>query len=137
MRKILLVLVVLLVSNLHAQKKTNSLSTFDYSKFEGLWYNENTTTLFVWKEKDKYKAAEFSTYSGKPLDVLTFTMQDNRMYIESLFRANAWYTLTEYTYLDNDTLSVQISGDADGTEIFSRYDYNTYNPPFLAHTSEK
>ena len=134
MRKILLVLVVLLASNLHAQKKSNVKSTFDYSKFEGLWYNENATTLFVWKEKNEYKAAEFSTYSGKPLDIIAFSMQDNRMYIESIFKPNSFYTLSEYTYLDNDTLSVIISGDADCVAIFTRYNYSTYNPAFLAAT---
>ena len=137
MRKILLVLVLLLSSNLHAQKKSNAKSTFDYSKFEGLWYNENTTTLFVRKEKNGYKVTEFSVDTGRPLDVISFSFEDNRMYIETLVRANAWYTFQEFTYLDNDTLSVLISGDADGTAIFTRYNYNTFNPAFLVDSGDK
>lgn len=136
MRKLLLVLVLLFASSMHAQPKTKLNASFDYSKFEGLWYNENTVTLFVWKEKGEFKVAEFSTYSGHPLDVLSFSMQDGRMYVESLFRSNAWYTSGEYTYQDDDTLSLHLTGDGEGTELFTRYDFKTYNPPLLQLSDE-
>ena len=136
MRKILLVLVLLLASNLHAQKKSNAKSTFDYSKFEGLWYNENTVTLFVRKEKSGYKATEFSVNTGRPIEVLSLSFQDNRMYVETVFKSNNAYIFQEFSYVDNDTLYLLISGDERGTAIFTRYNYNTFNPLFLARTND-
>jgi hypothetical protein len=136
MRKILLVLVILLASNLYAQKNTIVKSTFDYSKFEGLWYNENTVTLFVRKEKNGYKVTEFSVNTGRPLDVISMSFEDNRMYVETVFKSNNTYIFQEFSYVDNDTLYLHISGDERGTAIFTRYNYNTFNPLFLARTND-
>lgn len=134
MKKTLLVLVILSVGMLHAQKRANIKQTFDYSKFVGIWYHKDAATLFIWKEKNEFKVAQLSTYSGDPIEVLAMCAKNNRLYIESLYLPNSWYTIQEYTYLDNDTLSTIITGDCNDTIIYTRYNFATYNPPFLALT---
>lgn len=136
MRKILFVLVLLLSSNLHAQPKSSDKTSFDYSKFVGLWYHKDAATLCIWKEKNELKVAQFSTYSGNPIEVLALCTKNKRLYVESLYCYTSWYTIQEYTYLSNDTLSVIITGDANDTIIYTRYDFKTYNPPFFASTDE-
>ena len=132
MRKILFVLVLLSASNLHAQPKSEPKSTFDYSKFVGLWYNRGDTTLCIWKEKNEYKVAMFSNCSGDPIEILSVSKKNKRFYFETFFSYTSWQTKQELTYLDNDTLQCVITGDGNNTVIYTRYDFNTYNPPFLA-----
>ena len=136
MRKIFLVLIVLLVSNLHAQKKSSDKTTFDYSKFVGMWYNRGETSLCVWKEKNEYKVAMFSNCSGDPIEILSVSKKNKRFYFETFFSYTSWHTKQELTYLENDTLQCVITGDGNNTVIYTRYDFKTYNPPFLVISDE-
>jgi DNA-directed RNA polymerase II subunit RPB1 len=64
-------------------------------------------------------------------EILSVSKKNKRFYFETFFSYTSWHTKQELTYLENDTLQCVITEDGNNTVIYTRFDFNTYNPPFL------
>lgn len=117
MKKVFLIIAITLFSsNVFAQQKINIEDLIGYWKPD-----EELSELFFWKNaKNQLQVQEISSTSGRPIDLIVLEINDNSVFIKTIFVPNNWITENIYTFVDNNTLKRVITGDGQGTAIYRR-----------------
>jgi hypothetical protein len=122
MKKVFLIIVVALFSlnafsqGLILKEKINTNDLIGY------WQpDEESTQLFFWKDANgKLQVQEISGTSGEPLDILDLKVNENSVYIKTIFVQTDWTTESVYTFTNKQTLKCIISGDAQTTITYTK-----------------
>jgi hypothetical protein len=119
MKKLLGFIVILLFSVMSYGQTKTKINTNDLI---GYWApNEESTQLFFWKDvHGVLQSQEISCTSGDPLDLISLRVMDNSIFIREIFLPNNWVTESVLTFIDKKTLKRVISGDAQGTIIYTK-----------------
>lgn len=114
MKKLLLVALLLLSTMSFGQINTDNLI--------GYWQpNEEATQLFFWKDvTGKLQVQEISSTSGNPVDIITLRVDKDSVFIRTIFIPNNWVTESIFTFVDNKTLKCVVTGDGQGTIIYTK-----------------
>lgn len=104
---------ITLTSNAQVSKK---------NPFIGQWTSNGEATEMLVRIGDnkKIEVLDFSSVSGTALVVLEIQLTNTKLIINTVFEENNWYTKSEFTLVDNNTLSCKITGDGEGTIIYKR-----------------
>ena len=104
-----------------------SLSTFSQEKINtnyliGYWEpDQESAQLFFWKDADgKLQVQEISGTSGEPIDIITLKIENNSVFIKTIFIPNKWIVSSVYTFIDKQTLKCEVTGDAEATIIYKK-----------------
>ena len=103
------------------------LSTLSFGQINtndliGYWEpNEESSQLFFWKDVDgRLQVQEISGTSGDPLDTISLRVNDNSVFIRAIFMPLNWVTECTYTFIDAKTLKCIVTGDGQGTIIYTK-----------------
>lgn len=119
MRKIILVLVFVFGIN-NTVFCQNCINTDDLI---GYWrcLDEEATELFFWKDVNgTLQVQELSSTSGQPLDVITFRMDEDAIFMRTFFTPNDFASECFYTAIDNKTLKCEVIGEVDALLIYTK-----------------
>ena len=118
MKKVFLISVAVLalafvIFNLTNTKKINTNNLIGYWK-----PNEESSQLFFWKDTNgKIQVQEISGTSGEPIDVINFKIYDNYFLVKTIFKPNNWIANSEYTFVNDTTLSCIVNHPEGTTEL--------------------
>jgi hypothetical protein len=117
MKKVFLAFVILISSlSVFSQTKINTNDLIGYWKPD-----EELSELFFWKNIDgKLQVQEISSTSGSPIDLITLQVDNNSIFIKTIFVPNNWVTESVYTFIDTNTLKRITTGDGQGTAIYRK-----------------
>jgi hypothetical protein len=117
MKKVFFIIGILLISlNVFAQSKINT------SDLIGYWQpSEESTQLFFWKDtKGVLQVQDISGTSGDPLDVMSFEIYKDSVFVKTIFVKNNWIVESTITLLDKTTLKRVVSGKIPGIIIYKK-----------------
>jgi hypothetical protein len=117
MKKVFLVIAIALFSlTTFAQEKINT------DQLIGYWEpDQESAHLFFWKDKvGNLHVKEVSESSGLPIDIITLKVNRSSIFIKTIFVPNKWIVECTYTFIDNDTLKCEVTGDAVATIIYKK-----------------
>jgi len=117
MKKVFFIIGILLVSlNVFAQSKLNENDLIGY------WQPiEESTQLFFWKDtKGVLQVQDISGTSGDPLDVMSFEIYKDSVFIKTIFVETDWIVESTVTLLDKKTLKRVVSGKIPGIIIYKK-----------------
>jgi hypothetical protein len=88
----------------------------------GYWMpDEESSQLFFWKDiNGKLQVQEISGTSGEPFDLITLTVNKDSVFIRTIFMQNNWVTENVFTFINKTTLKCVVTGDGNGTLVFSK-----------------
>jgi len=89
----------------------------------GYWrcLDTSATELFFWKDVNgKLQVQEVSSVSGEPLDLITFRVDENAVFIRTFFEPKNFVTECTFTFLDERTLNCEVIGDSKTTLVYSK-----------------
>jgi hypothetical protein len=119
MRKVILVF-VLVFGMQNTVLCQNSINT---NNLIGYWrcLDEDNTELFFWKDVNgKLQVQEISSASGQPLDVITFRIDKNSIFIRTFFMPNSYASECVYTFIDKKTLKCAIRAEGEGVLVYTK-----------------
>ena len=118
MKKVFLIAVVVLGSMFVIFNLTNT-KKIDTNKLIGYWEpNEESSQLFFWKNNNGViQAQEISGTSGEPIDIIDFKIYDNYFLIKTIFKPNNWIANSEYTFVNDTTLSCIVKNSEGAAEL--------------------
>ena len=117
MKKVFFIIGILLISlNVLSQEKINT------DNLIGRWIpSEKATDLFFWKDKNNtLQVQEFSSNSGKPLTLIDLVINEDYVYIKTIFEPTNWTTESVFVFVDDNTLKCTITGDGDGVVYYKK-----------------
>ena len=122
MKKVFLIIAITLFSlnsfsqGLILEKKINTNNLIGY------WEpDQESAQLFFWKDADgKLQVQEISGTSGEPIDIITLKIENNSVFIKTIFIPNKWIVSSVYTFIDKQTLKCEVTGDAETTIIYKK-----------------
>ena len=118
MKNLFLVFVCLFFSSTTAfcQEKINTDNLIGY------WQpNEESAQVFFWKDVNgKLQLQEICGSTGEAIDTLSLVIKDNIVIAKSIYIPNHWVTESRYAFKDKNTLVCEITGDGEGTIIFTK-----------------
>jgi len=104
-----------------------SLSTFSQEKINtndliGYWEpDQESAHLFFWKSNDQIlHVKEISGTSGKTIDIITLKVNHSSIFIKTIFVPNKWVVECVYTFINDNTLKCELTGDAIATIIYKK-----------------
>jgi hypothetical protein len=118
MKKVFLIAVIVIASvfvifNLTNTKKINTNNLIGYWK-----PNEESSQLFFWKDNNgNIQVQEISGTSGEPIDVINFKIYDDYFLIKTIFKPNNWIANSEYTFVNDTTLSCIVKNSEGAAEL--------------------
>jgi hypothetical protein len=117
MKNVFLTFVILIFSlSVFSQTRINTNNLIGYWKPD-----EELSELFFWKNVDgKLQVQEISSTSGSPIDLITLQINNNSIFIKTIFIPNNWVTENVYTFIDANTLKRITTGDGQGTTIYRK-----------------
>jgi hypothetical protein len=122
MKKVFLIIVVALFSlnafsqGLVLKEKINTNDLIGYWKSE-----EESTQLFFWKDSlGILQTQEISATSGEPLDLITLRINEDSIFIKTIFTPNDWITENIFTFVDKITLKCVVDGKIKTTLIYTK-----------------
>lgn len=115
MKKLFTIVLFFIALSFNAQVTTKE-------SFIGQWTSSGEATeMIVRKTKTgKIEVLDYSSYTGEALTVLSINIDNNILKIKTVFEQNNWNTISEFTFLNKNTLSCKITGDAEGVVIYKR-----------------
>jgi hypothetical protein len=89
---------------------------------EGEWTSSGQATevLFSFTDKKEFIIEEISSTSGRPLDVISYQLTKNTLYVKAYFKPNNFESITKFVILDEDTMAAHIVSDYPGHVIYKR-----------------
>jgi len=89
---------------------------------EGEWTSngEATEILFSFTDKKEFLIQEISSTSGRPLDIISYEITKNTLYVRAYFEPNDFESITKFTILDENTMAAHIVSDYPGYVIYKR-----------------
>ena len=96
---------------------------------KGNWTSNGEATELVFEKTDRNELliSEISSTSGIPLKVLNHRIKKNKLYIESLFEPNNFFSISRFIIIDQDTMVADIISDVPGQVIYKRVLNNITN----------
>ena len=88
----------------------------------GYWQpNEESAQVFFWKDSNgKLLMQEISGTSGQPIDTISINVKEDTLIARTIFMPNHWVTECKYTFKDKNTLICEVTGDGEGTIIYTK-----------------
>lgn len=89
----------------------------------GYWrcLDVEATELFFWKDLNgKLQVQEVSSTSGEPLDVITFRMDKDAIFMRTFFEPTNFASECIYTSIDNKTLKCELKGESEGLLVYTK-----------------
>jgi hypothetical protein len=122
MKKLLVLLVCLGFTIVNAQKMSPDF-------LEGYWTSNGEATELTFEKinGNELSVSEISSTSGVPLKVLRHRIKKNKLYIESLFEPNNFFSISRFMIIDQDTMVADIVSDVPGQVIYKRILNNVTN----------
>ena len=117
MKKVFLVIAITLFSlNTFSQEKIN------IDKLIGYWEpDQESAQLFFWKDTNGVlQTQEISGTSGEPISTITLRVDENSVFIKTIFIPTNWVVSCVFTFLDDTTLKCEVTGDAKVTIIYKK-----------------
>jgi hypothetical protein len=117
MKKVFLIIAITLFSlNVFSQEKINTNDLIGY------WQpDQESAELFFWKDVNgNLQTQEISSSSGLPIDLITLKINNNSVFIRTIFIPNNWVTENTYTFIDKNTLKCIVTGNGNGTIIYKK-----------------
>lgn len=115
MKKLFTAILFLITLTSNAQVSKNN-------PFIGQWTSNGDATEIIVRINDnkKLEVLDFSSVSGTALVVLEIKLTSTKLIINTVFEENNWYTKSEFTLVDNNTLRCKITGDGEDTVTYKR-----------------
>ena len=122
MKKVFLIIAITLVSlnsfsqGLILEKKINT------NKLIGYWEpDQESAQLFFWKDTNgRLQTQEISGTSGEPISLITLRVDEDSVFIKTIFIPNNWIVSSVFTFIDDTTLKCEVTGDAETTIIYKK-----------------
>lgn len=92
----------------------------EFLKGEWTSNGEATEVLFSFTDKKEFLIEEVSSTSGRPLDVISYQLIKNTLYIRAYFEPNDFESITKFVILDENTMTAHIASDNPGHVIYRR-----------------
>jgi hypothetical protein len=113
---LLLVFVFGISTSTYCQEKINTDDLIGYWKPD-----QESVQLFFWKDgTGKLQLQEISGTSGEPLDLLSLRVNNDSVFVRTIFTELNWVTENTFTFKDKNTLKCVVTGDGNGTLVFSK-----------------
>jgi len=122
MKKVFLVIAVALFSlNVFSQGLVLK-KKIDTNKLVGYWEpDQESAQLFFWKDTNgRLQTQEISGTSGEPISLITLRVDENSVFIKTIFIPNNWIVSSVFTFIDDTTLKCEVTGDAETTIIYKK-----------------
>jgi hypothetical protein len=120
MKKVFLIIVVTLFSlNINAQVSEEKINTDDLI---GYWKpDQESAQLFFWKDSlGRLQTQEINQSNGEPIDLITLKIEKDYIFIRTIYIPNNWVTENVYTFINKTTLKCVVTGDGNGTLIYTK-----------------
>jgi hypothetical protein len=120
MKKVFLIIVVTLFSlNINAQVSEEKINTEDLI---GYWKpDQESAQLFFWKDSlGRLQTQEINQSNGEPIDLITLKIEKDYIFIRTIYTPNNWVTENVYTFINKTTLKCVVTGDGNGTLIYTK-----------------
>jgi len=120
MKKVFLIIVVTLFSlNINAQVSEEKINTDDLI---GYWKpDQESAQLFFWKDSlGRLQTQEINQSNGEPIDLITLKIEKDYIFIRTIYTPNNWVTENVYTFINKTTLKCVVTGDGNGTLIYTK-----------------
>jgi len=117
MKKVFLVIAIALFSlTTFAQEKIS------IDKLIGYWEpDQESAQLFFWKDTNgMLQTQEISGTSGEPIDIITLRVDEDSVFIKTIFIPTNWVVSSVFTFLDDTTLKCEVTGNARATIIYKK-----------------
>jgi hypothetical protein len=122
MKKVFLIIAIALVSlNVFSQGLVLK-KKIDTNKLIGYWEpDQESAQLFFWKDTNgRLQTQEISGTSGEPISLITLRVDNNSVFIKTIFIPNNWIVSSVFTFIDDTTLKCEVTGDAETTIIYKK-----------------
>ena len=120
MKKVFLIIMVALFSlNINAQAAEEKLNTDDLI---GYWKpDQESAQLFFWKDSlGRLQTQEINESNGEPIDLIALRVEKDYIFIRTIYVPNNWVTENVYTFINKTTLKCVVTGDGNGTLIYTK-----------------
>jgi hypothetical protein len=120
MKNVFCIIVIALFSlNANAQVVTSKVNTND---LVGYWKpDQESAQLFFWKDSyGRLQTQEICGSTGEPIDLITLKVEKDYIFIRTIFVKNNWVTENVYTFINKTTLKCVVTGDGNGTLIYTK-----------------
>ena len=120
MKKVFLIIMVALFSlNINAQAAEEKLNTDDLI---GYWKpDQESAQLFFWKDSlGRLQTQEINESNGEPIDLIALRVEKDYIFIRTIYVPNNWVTENVYTFINKTTLRCVVTGDGNGTLIYTK-----------------
>ena len=93
---------------------------------KGEWTSsgEATEMLFSFTDKKEFLIQSISSTSGRPLDVISYQITKNTLYVKTYFEPNDFESITKFVIMNKDTMVAYIISDHPGQVIYRRVKNN-------------
>lgn len=118
MKKVFLISAAVLALTFVIFNLTNT-KKIDTDNLIGYWKpNEESSQLFFWENNNgNIQVQEISGTSGDPIDVIDFKIYDDYFLIKTIFKPNNWIANSEYTFINDTTLSCIVKNSKGNVEL--------------------
>jgi hypothetical protein len=114
MRKVLLLLALFLACFIsYGQKMSNKF-------LEGTWETEFHTAEFKVVNKKELKIIITLKSTNELIEVLSYKMHDNNLYMETYYEPNDWKAIGKMVIMDNDTIVEDVVSENANLLIYKR-----------------
>jgi hypothetical protein len=122
MKKVFLIIAITLFSLSTFSQGLILENKINTNNLIGYWEpDQESAQLFFWKDADgKLQVQEISGTSGEPIDIITLKIENNSVFIKTIFIPNKWIVSSVYTFIDKQTLKCEVTGDAETTIIYKK-----------------
>tara|TARA_R110000822_G_C15299403_1_gene491797 strand:+ start:200 stop:574 length:375 start_codon:yes stop_codon:yes gene_type:complete len=122
MKKVFLIIAITLFSLITFSQGLILENKINTNNLIGYWEpDQESAQLFFWKDADgKLQVQEISGTSGEPIDIITLKIENNSVFIKTIFIPNKWIVSSVYTFIDKQALKCEVTGDAETTIIYKK-----------------
>lgn len=120
MKNVFCIIVIALFSlNTNAQVGVEKFNTDDLI---GYWKpDQESAQLFFWKDSfGRLQSQEINGTDGEPIDLITLRIEKDSIFIRTIYVPNNWVTENVYTFINKTTLKCVVTGDGNGTLIYTK-----------------
>lgn len=96
----------------------------EFLKGEWTSNGEATEVLFSFTDKKEFVIQEVSSTSGIPLEVVSYQITKDSIYIKTYFEQNNFEAITKFVIVDNNTMVANIVSEYPGQVIYKRLKTN-------------